>query len=164
METKLPSFLVLSLPSHLMENFFSTVLNFSKFIFVYVVNIRFICDGEIYLLTYFQERLSRLHLKVNCHSEIKFIIFLKLCKFLQKPIAIWLNYKFLYFLCSTWHKCIIRECISIATIEEQDIIILSILHMASTCPVFRLSLWTLLCTIRLPEFEDMIQNRGILLL
>ena len=52
METKLPSFLVLSLPSHLMENFFSTVLNFNKFIFVYVVNIRFICDGEIYLLTF----------------------------------------------------------------------------------------------------------------
>ena len=35
-----------------MENFFNTVFNFNEFIFVYVVNIRFICDGEIYLLTY----------------------------------------------------------------------------------------------------------------
>ena len=35
----------------LMEKFFTAVFNFKEFIFVYVVNIRFICDGEIYLLT-----------------------------------------------------------------------------------------------------------------
>ena len=53
MEIKLPIFIVLSLPSHLMESFFNIVFNFNEFIFVYVVNIRFICDGEIYLLTCF---------------------------------------------------------------------------------------------------------------
>ena len=52
MEKKLPSFFVLSLPSHFMENFLNTIFNFNEFIFVYVVKIRFICDGEIYLLTY----------------------------------------------------------------------------------------------------------------
>ena len=53
MEIKLHSFFVLSLTLHLMENFFTTVFYFSKFTFVYVVNIRFICicDGETYLLT-----------------------------------------------------------------------------------------------------------------
>ena len=35
----------------LIENFFTTIFNFNEFIFVYVVNIRFICDGERYLLT-----------------------------------------------------------------------------------------------------------------
>ena len=34
----------------LMEKFFTAVFNFKEFIFVYVVNIRFTCDGEIYLL------------------------------------------------------------------------------------------------------------------
>ena len=52
MEIKLPSFFVLSQPSHLMENFFNTIFNFNEFVFVYVANIRFICDGKIYLLTY----------------------------------------------------------------------------------------------------------------
>ena len=52
MEIKLISFFVLSLPSHLMENFSNTVFNFKEFLFVYVVNVRFICDGKIYLLTY----------------------------------------------------------------------------------------------------------------
>ena len=51
MEIKLHTFFVLSLPSHHMKNFFTTIFNFNEFIFVYVVNIRFICDGEIYLLT-----------------------------------------------------------------------------------------------------------------
>ena len=51
MEIKLHSFFVLSLTLHFMENFFTTVFYFSKFTFVYVVNIRFICDGETYLLT-----------------------------------------------------------------------------------------------------------------
>ena len=37
-----------------MEDFFTTTFNFNEFIFVYIVNIRFICDGEIYLLTYRQ--------------------------------------------------------------------------------------------------------------
>ena len=49
MEIKLHTFFVLSLPSHHMKNFFTTIFNFNEF--VYVVNIRFICDGEIYLLT-----------------------------------------------------------------------------------------------------------------
>ena len=52
MEIKLPSFFVLSQPSHLMENFFNTIFNFNEFVFVYIANIRFICDGKIYLLTY----------------------------------------------------------------------------------------------------------------
>ena len=34
-----------------MENVSTTIFNFDEFIFAYVVNIRFICDGEIYLLT-----------------------------------------------------------------------------------------------------------------
>ena len=33
-----------------MDKFFTTVFNFNEFIFVYVVNIRFTCVGEIYLL------------------------------------------------------------------------------------------------------------------
>ena len=37
-----------------MEMCFTTVFYFNEFIFVYVVNIIFICDGEIYLLTYHQ--------------------------------------------------------------------------------------------------------------
>ena len=41
---------VLCLPSHLTA--ITTILNFNEFIFVYIMNIRFICDGEIYLLTY----------------------------------------------------------------------------------------------------------------
>ena len=49
---KLRSFFVLSLPSHLMENLFTTIFNFNEYIFVYVVNIVFICDGEMYLLRY----------------------------------------------------------------------------------------------------------------
>ena len=36
----------------LLNKVFKTILNFNEFIFVYVVNIRFIFDGEIYLLTY----------------------------------------------------------------------------------------------------------------
>ena len=36
----------------LMEKFFTTGFNFSEFIFVYVVNIRFIYDDEIQLLTH----------------------------------------------------------------------------------------------------------------
>ena len=32
--------------------FFTTVFNFDDFVFLYVVNIRFICDGKIYLLTF----------------------------------------------------------------------------------------------------------------
>ena len=51
-EIKLHSFFVLSLPLHLMENFFTTIFNFNEFVFAYVVIIRFICDGKIYLLTY----------------------------------------------------------------------------------------------------------------
>ena len=51
MEIKLHSFFVLSLTSLHMENFFTTIFNFNEFLFVYVVNIRFICDGGIYLLT-----------------------------------------------------------------------------------------------------------------
>ena len=47
-----PSVFVLSLPSHLMKKFFATVFNFSEFILVYVANIKFICDVEIYLLTH----------------------------------------------------------------------------------------------------------------
>ena len=50
MEIKLHSFFVLSLTSLHMENFFTTIFNFNEFLFVYVVNIRFICDGGIYLL------------------------------------------------------------------------------------------------------------------
>ena len=49
MEIKLHSFFVLSLPSQLMETFFTAIFNFNEFI-LYVVNIRFICDGKIYLL------------------------------------------------------------------------------------------------------------------
>ena len=52
MEIKLRSFFLLSLPSHVMEKIFTKIFNFDEFIFLYVVNIRFICDGEIYLLTY----------------------------------------------------------------------------------------------------------------
>ena len=32
-----------------MENFFTIIFNLNEFVFVYVVNIRFICDGETYL-------------------------------------------------------------------------------------------------------------------
>ena len=56
---KLHNFFVLSLPSHLMEKFFYQNFQFIfvfvflfEFIFAYVVNIRFTCDGKIYLLTY----------------------------------------------------------------------------------------------------------------
>ena len=50
MEIKFQNFFVLSLPSHLTT--ITTIFNFNEFIFVYVINIRFICDDEIYLLTY----------------------------------------------------------------------------------------------------------------
>ena len=53
MDIKLHSFFVLALPSHLMEKFFTTVLNYNEFVFVHNVNIRFICYVEIYLLTDF---------------------------------------------------------------------------------------------------------------
>ena len=33
------------------EELFITIFNFNEFLFVYIVNIRFICDGKIYLLT-----------------------------------------------------------------------------------------------------------------
>ena len=41
-------------PCHrtLWRTFFTTIFNFNEFISVYVVNIRFICDGQIYLPTY----------------------------------------------------------------------------------------------------------------
>ena len=51
-ENKVTQLFCSSLQSHLMENVFTTIFNFDEFIFAYVVNIRFICDGEIYLLTY----------------------------------------------------------------------------------------------------------------
>ena len=47
---KVSEFFMLSLPSHLTT--ITTIFNFNEFIFVYVINIRFICDDEIYLLTY----------------------------------------------------------------------------------------------------------------
>ena len=34
----------LSLPSHFIENFLTTIFNFNEFIFAYVADIRFICD------------------------------------------------------------------------------------------------------------------------
>ena len=34
-----------------MEKFFTKIFNFNEF-YLFIVNIRFICDGEIYLLTY----------------------------------------------------------------------------------------------------------------
>ena len=37
--------------SHLMEKVFTIIFNSNEFIFVYVVSIKFICDGEICLLT-----------------------------------------------------------------------------------------------------------------
>ena len=46
MEIKLHSFSVLSLPSHLTT--ITTIYNFNEFIFVYVINIRFVCDSKIY--------------------------------------------------------------------------------------------------------------------
>ena len=48
---KVPNFFVLSLPSHLTT--ITTIFNFNEFIFVYFISIRFICDGQIYLLAYF---------------------------------------------------------------------------------------------------------------
>ena len=51
-ENNVTQLFVLSLHSHLMENFFTTIFNFNEFIFVHVVNITFICAGEICLLTY----------------------------------------------------------------------------------------------------------------
>ena len=47
---KVSEFFMLSLPSHLTT--ITTIFNFNEFIFVYVINIRFICDDEIYLLIY----------------------------------------------------------------------------------------------------------------
>ena len=67
MEINLHSFFVLFLPSHLMENFFTTIFSFNEFIFVYVVNIRFICDGEIYVLTYLTE--------ILLVSFLKYVVF-----------------------------------------------------------------------------------------
>ena len=52
MEIQLHSLFVLSLPLHLVENFFTTIFNFNEFIFLYVLNIRFIWDGEIYSFVY----------------------------------------------------------------------------------------------------------------
>ena len=52
-EIKLHSFFVLSLPSHHLQNFFTTIFNFNEFRFVYVSTIRFIFDSEYtYLLTH----------------------------------------------------------------------------------------------------------------
>ena len=48
----LHSFFELFLPSHVMENSFTKIFNSNEFIFVYVVNIGFICDSEIYILIY----------------------------------------------------------------------------------------------------------------
>ena len=42
----------LSYSLHVMENSFTKIFNSNEFIFVYVVNIGFICDSEIYILTY----------------------------------------------------------------------------------------------------------------
>ena len=50
MEIKLHNFFVLFLPSHVTT--ITTIFNFNELIFVYVINIGFTCDGEIYLLTY----------------------------------------------------------------------------------------------------------------
>ena len=50
-EIKLQSFFVLSVPSHVTT--ITTIFNFNEFIFVYLKNIRFICNGEIYLLHWF---------------------------------------------------------------------------------------------------------------
>ena len=36
---------------HHMENFFTTIFNFNEYLFVYVVNIRLICDDRIYFCT-----------------------------------------------------------------------------------------------------------------
>ena len=48
MEIKFQSFFVLSQPLHITT--ITTIFNFNEFVFVYIINIRFICDGEIYLL------------------------------------------------------------------------------------------------------------------
>ena len=50
MEINFQSFFVLSLQSHVTT--ITTIFNFDEFIFVYVINVRFICHDEIYLLTY----------------------------------------------------------------------------------------------------------------
>ena len=43
---------------------FTTIFNFNEFIFVYVVNILFICDGEIYLLT--RSCIKHLRVRARC--------------------------------------------------------------------------------------------------
>ena len=72
---------VLSLPSHVMENFFTTIFNFNEFIFVNVVNIIFICDGEIYLLTYLF-RFPWLSALV-CKSKVSLYFF---SRFIHRPV------------------------------------------------------------------------------
>ena len=79
MEIKLHSFLCVFLGIAPYGDHFTTIFNFNEFIFVYVVNIRFICDGEIYLLTYLlmSERgftrsvpgLGPNHVKADCRDE-----------------------------------------------------------------------------------------------
>ena len=64
MELKLHNYCVLSLPPHL--TVFNHSLNFNEFIFVHLLNIRFICDGERYLLTY----LNMHSLFVDCQLRI----------------------------------------------------------------------------------------------
>ena len=59
--SKFQSFFVLSLPLHLTT--ITKIFNFNEFIFVYVINIRFICDDEIYLLTYLLTSQARSLLK-----------------------------------------------------------------------------------------------------
>ena len=49
MEIKPHNFLVLSLSSHLIEMFSTTTFNFNEFIFVYIVNIRFVMPKCTYL-------------------------------------------------------------------------------------------------------------------
>ena len=75
MEIKLHSFFVLSLPSHLLENFFTTIFNFNEFMFVYVVNVVFICDGEIYLVSYFQASYFSGILQISRIAELQHWIF-----------------------------------------------------------------------------------------
>ena len=80
MEIKLHSFFVLSLSSHLIHEFFTTVFNLNKFILLCVVNIRFICDGEIYFLS-----TSSIKMMENAfYFILKALLVLKIFKFLSR--------------------------------------------------------------------------------
>ena len=98
MEIKLHSFFVLSLPLHLMKNFFTTIL-MNLYLYTLKILDLFVMAGEIYLLAYFTNPTWRFRIGTFVNEKKKII----LVHSWKDKILSW-GYKKATLVCNGWTK------------------------------------------------------------